>query len=131
MRTFILTSFIATLTLSCASVRIELEPDSSQSTSFTHYSHYGLFGLLGSDSLNIKKTCTNGKPIRIKNYFSIEDMLFPITIATAIYGLYWVILGSLGWPWDPLIILSSLGLYYPKSTKIWCELPNEDTSLKL
>ena len=122
-------SFIAGLTLACASVRVDLEPpdNSSQSTSFTHYSHYGLFGLLGSDSVNLKKACMDGKPIRIENYFSIEDMLFPITIATAIYSIYWVVFGGLAWPWESLIILSSLGLYSPKSTKIWCELPNQDT----
>lgn len=131
MKVFVLLSFISLLNLSCASINIELEPNSRNSTSFTHYSHYGLFGLLGSDSLNIKKACTDGKPIRIKNYFSIEDMLFPITIATAVYGLYWLTLGSLGWFWDPLIILSSLGLYSPKSTKIWCEPPNQDNPIKL
>ena len=131
MKILILIGIIASLTLSCASVRVELEPDSGQSTSFTHYSHYGLFGLLGSDSINVKKACMDGKAIKVKNYFSFEDMLFPITIATAIYSLHWVFLGGFGWFWDPLIILSSLGLYSPKSTKIWCELPNQDNSLKL
>lgn len=128
MKILILTILIASMTLSCASVRIDLEPESSQSTSFTHYSHYGLFGLLGSDSVNLKKACVDGKPTRIKNYFNIEDMLFPIAIATTIYSIYWVTLGGLTWPWESLIILSSLGLYTPKSTKIWCELPNQDTT---
>ena len=129
MKILITIVFIASLTLSCATVRVDLEPpeSSGQSTSFTHYSHYGLFGLLGSDSVNLKKACMDGKPIKIENYFSTEDMLFPVTIATVIYSIYWVVLGGLGWPWQSLIILSSLGLYSPKSTKIWCELPNQDS----
>ena len=94
---------IILLQLSCASVNIELEPNSTKSTSFTHYSHYLFFGLMGYDSLNIKQACMDGEPIHIKNYFTFEDFLFAI---------------------------STIGLYAPKSTKIRCELP-EQSSLKL
>ena len=138
MKKLVLILLIPILTISCASVRIELEPNSEQSTSFTHYSHYGLFGLVGSDSIDLKKACMDGEPTQIQNYFSIEDMLFPITIAVAVYSLYWVLslywvgLASLGWLGDPLVILSALGLYFPKSTKVWCEIPPaQDTLIKL
>ena len=95
---------IILLQLSCASVNIELEPNSKKSTSFTHYSHYVFFGLMGSDSLNIKQACMEGEPTHIKNYFTFEDFLFAI---------------------------STIGLYSPKSTKIWCELPDQDSPIKL
>lgn len=93
----------AVLMISCASVNIELTRYPEQSTAFTHYSHYGLWGLVGSDSINLQKVCMGGKPIQIRNYFNFEDFLFAI---------------------------STLGLYSPKSTEIWCEMPTKD-SLKL
>ncbi len=85
------------LIISCASVNIELTPHPEKSTSFTHYSHYGLWGLVGSDSVNLEKACGDGEPLQIRNYFNFEDFLFAI---------------------------STLGLYFPKSTKIGCEIPN-------
>ncbi|MDE0518655.1 MAG: hypothetical protein OXH36_03740 [Bdellovibrionales bacterium] len=90
--------------LSCVSVRIELEPHSKKSTSFNHYSHYMFFGLTGNDSLNIKQACMEGKPVYIQNYFTFEDFLFAI---------------------------STIGLYSPKSTRIWCSLPHQASSIKL
>ncbi len=91
--------FTIFLMISCASINIELTPYPEQSTSFTHYSHYGLWGLVGSDSINIQSACVDGEPVQIRNYFNFEDFLFAI---------------------------STLGLYSPKSTEIWCEIPNQD-----
>ena len=102
MKIFILLGII--FNLSCVSVNIELAPNSSDSTFFTYYSHYGIFGLIGSDTLNITQACMEGEPVQIRNYFSFEDFLFTIT---------------------------SVGLYSPKSTQIWCELPNKDSPIKL
>ena len=94
--------FIALMCLqtSCTSVQMAFDqPDEKTTiiTSFTHYSHYFLFGLVGSDTLDLNKTCMNGKPIQVKNYSTFEDILFTVV---------------------------SCGLYTPKSTKIWCELPS-------
>ena len=103
MKVFILTSIFLFL-LSCVSVDIELEPNVENATSFVHYSHYGLFGLIGYDTLDIKQSCIGSEPIKIRNYFSFEDFIFTIT---------------------------SIGLYTPKSTKVWCELTDKDSEIKL
>lgn len=85
--------FLLVLQLSCASVTIELEPTKEDTTTFTHHSHYGLLGLIGSDSVNLEKACIDGHAVQIKNYLSFEDILFAV---------------------------STVGLYTPKSTQIWC-----------
>ncbi|MDE0119932.1 MAG: hypothetical protein OXM55_08010 [Bdellovibrionales bacterium] len=102
MKIIILLTIIC-INLSCASISMELEPNSKKSTSFNHYSHYVFFGLIGNDSLNIKQACMEGTPVHIQNYFTFEDFLFAI---------------------------STIGLYSPKSTKIWCQLPHQDSSVK-
>lgn len=92
------------LLLSCVSVNVELEPNLENTTSFVHYSHYGLFGLIGNNTLDIKRACINGKPVKIENYFSFEDFLFTMT---------------------------SIGFYTPKSTKVWCELTDKNSEINL
>ena len=89
--------------VSCASVNVELVPEYEKTISFVHYSHYGFFGLLGSDSLNIEQACAGRGPVKIKNYFSFEDFLFTLT---------------------------TVGLYSPKSTRVWCGHETE-SALKL
>ncbi len=101
LRAFIII-LLSVFLLSCMSVDIELEPHAGKSTSFNHYSHYGLLGLIGHDSLNVKRACVEGEPLRALNYFTFEDLLFAI---------------------------STIGLYSPKSLKIQCALP--DNELKL
>lgn len=104
VKVFILLSLTFLFNLSCVSVNIELEPSTKKQSSFTYYSHYGLFGLIGSDSLNAKQVCIDSSPVRIENYFSFEDLLFAVT---------------------------TLGLYTPKSTEVWCESTNQDSSIQL
>lgn len=104
VKVLILLSFAFLFNLSCVSINIELEPSTKQQPSFTYYSHYGLFGLIGSDSLDAKQICIDSNPVRIKNYFSFEDLLFAVT---------------------------TLGLYTPKSTKVWCESTNQESSIQL
>ncbi len=89
------TLFLLVLQLSCASVTIELDPMKEDTSTFTHHSHYGLFGLIGSDKVNLEKACISGQAVQIKNYLSFEDILFAV---------------------------STVGLYTPKSTQIWCTL---------
>ncbi len=84
------------LQTACASVTVKLQEPIRNTTSFTHHTHYGLFGLIGSDQIDLNKICMEGKVVRIQNYLMFEDTLFAIT---------------------------TLGLYTPKSTKIWCEWP--------
>ena len=82
--------------MSCSHLTIEMAPNIENTTSFTHYSHYFLFGLIGKDILDMDKVCPDQTIVQIKNYFTGEDVLFMLTTA---------------------------GLYTPKSTKIWCEAP--------
>jgi len=78
-------------------VNIEMASSKKNTTSFTHYSHYLLFGLIGLDTLDEGKLCQNQDLVRVENYFTVEDILF---------------------------MLTTVGLYTPKSTKIWCETPD-------
>jgi len=103
VKIFILLKILFLLQLSCVSVNIELRPNPGRSTSFIHYSHYGVLGLIGSSSIDMQLACMEGEPIRIKNYFTFEDILFIITTA---------------------------GLYFPKSTEMWCELPDQDPPIQ-
>lgn len=80
--------------VSCTSINVRFKPKVEHETSFTHYTHYGFMGLIGSDTLYFEKLCINSNPVRVKNYFSSEDMLFAFF---------------------------TFGIYTPKSTKIWCE----------
>ena len=62
--------------------------------SFTHHDHYGLFGLIGTGVIYARKACMGDQMIRIKNHFNLEDVLFSVP---------------------------TLGLFTPKSTRIWCK----------
>lgn len=83
--------------ISCSHVNVEMVSGIKNTTAFTHYSHYLLFGLIGLDTLDVDKLCQNQTLVRVENYFTGEDILF---------------------------ILTTAGLYTPKSTKVWCEAPN-------
>lgn len=84
--------------ISCSHVNVEMASGKKNTTtSFTHYSHYLLYGLIGLDTLDASKLCHNQNLVRFENYFTMEDVLF---------------------------MLTTLGLYTPKSTKVWCEMPD-------
>ena len=83
--------------MSCSHVNIEMASGIKNTTAFTHYSHYLLFGLIGLDTLDVDKLCQDQNLVQVENYFTAEDVLF---------------------------MLTTVGLYTPKSTKIWCEAPD-------
>ena len=83
--------------MSCSHVRVEMASGIKNTTAFTHYSHYLLFGLIGWDTLDVEKLCQDQTLVQVENYFTGEDILFMLTTA---------------------------GLYTPKSTKVWCEAPS-------
>ena len=62
--------------------------------SFHHYDHYGLFGLIGTGVIYAGQACMGDRMTGIKNYFSLEDVLFGVP---------------------------SFGFFTPKSTRIWCK----------
>ena len=134
MKTFLL-YLLVLLTVSCASVNIELKPYSEQSTSFVHYSHYGLWGLVGSDSINLEQACIDGEPVQVRNHFSFEDFLFAVsTVGLSALGIAFFY-GPMVFFYSPpiysLLAVSTFGLYSPKSTEIWCEIPHQDDVIKL
>ena len=140
MKAFLL-CVVALLTASCASVNIELKPHSEKSTSVTHYSHYGLWGLVGSDSINLKQVCMGEEPVQVRNYFNFEDFLFAIStlglfsVVVALTVSYLATIPHLMISiTDFQVLLISafgFGLYSPKSTEIWCEIPYQDNVIKL
>ena len=89
--------------ISCSHVPIEMASGIKNTTTFTHYSHYLLFGLIGLDTLDAGKLCHNQTLVQVENYFTGEDILFMLTTA---------------------------GLYTPKSTKVWCEAPSSLKNLE-
>ena len=91
-KSFILVTLYMTL-ISCATITVEFKPIPEYATTFTAYNHYWLFGLMGPNNISLKNSCTNGSVVQIQHYYSFEDFLLAFT---------------------------TLGIYTPKNTKIWC-----------
>ncbi len=91
--------FLCCLPLSCATTPSLPPPPQLKhqklglTTSFTHHGHYLLLGLIKLDKADLQKACMDGVVVKTKKVWLVENLLFA---------------------------LFTLGIYTPKSTKIWC-----------
>lgn len=84
--------------ISCSSVTIDLRGHDRPlgPPSFVDFRNYYFFGLFNRAHVSVGKACLDQVPVRLKSYASTEDILFS---------------------------LFSLGLYTPRTVKVWCEDP--------
>jgi len=78
---------------SSVTVRTDSETESSNSPSFQQSYSYWWWGLRGEHSVNVREVC-NGQPV--------EQMQSTYTITDALVGLF------------------TLGIYAPRSARVWC-----------